>query len=213
VRLKRDIVSKESISSAQAVASLRYRCMPRPRLDEGRYSIGAVQGGEIEAIREWRNAQTAWLRQAAPISPDAQRAYYAQQVWPEMASETPSKLLLSYYEDGRPIGYGGLVNIAWEHKRAEVSFLLRPDLADDAAGYATRFSAFLGLLRRLAFEDLGLERLFTETFEGRDAHMAILESSGFVREGVMRHHVRIDGRPVDSILHGCLASTIRQSAG
>ncbi len=193
-------------------APLGYRCMPRPGLADGRFAIGAVQADQIEAIREWRNAQTAWLRQAAPISPDAQRAYFTQQVWPEMASATPSKILLSYYEDGQPIGYGGLVHIAWAHKRAEVSFLLRPDLADDMAGYATRFPAFLGLLRRLAFEDLGLERLFTETFEGRDAHMAILESAGFVREGVMRHHVRIDGRPVDSILHGCLASTIRQSA-
>lgn len=188
-------------------APLRYRCMPRPSLVDGRFSIGAVQADEIEAIREWRNAQMTWLRQAAPIEAGAQRAYYERRVWPEMDSPAPDNILLSYHEDGRPIGYGGLVHIAWVHKRAEVSFLLRPELTDDASGYALRFSTFLGLLRRLAFEDLGLERLFTETFEGRDAHMAVLESAGFVREGVMKHHIWIGGRPVDSILHGCLAST------
>jgi hypothetical protein len=48
--------------------------------------------------------------------------------------------------------------------------------------------------------------LFTETYDIRPLHISIIESAGFLREGVMHHHVRIDGHPVDSLIHGCLHS-------
>ena len=43
-------------------------------------------------------------------------------IWPDMPSLQPKNLLLAYMEDDNLIGYGGLVHIAWEHLRAEVSF-------------------------------------------------------------------------------------------
>jgi RimJ/RimL family protein N-acetyltransferase len=184
----------------------RYRCMPHAVLSQGDFAIEAVQPRHIEAIRLWRNAQMEVLRQSAPITPEQQVAYYAAHVWPEMAGPRPRDLLVSFLHAGAPIGYGGLVHIAWDHRRAEVSFLMDPARIASAAVYARDFHAFLGLIKRLAFEDLGLERLFTETYDLRPGHVAVLEAAGFRREGVLRGHVQIDGRRVDCLLHGCNVS-------
>ena len=96
------------------------------------------------------------------------------------------------------------MHIAWQDLRAEVSFLLASERTTDAAIYSADFRRFLGLIKQLAFDRLNFHRLFTETYSIRQLHIATLEQSGFILEGVMREHVRIGGLPVDSIIHGCL---------
>jgi RimJ/RimL family protein N-acetyltransferase len=66
--------------------------------------------------------------------------------------------------------------------------------------------ACLALLRALAFEDLRLHRLFTETWGFRTAHMENLEAAGFRREGTCREHLRVDGQRQDVVFHGLLRS-------
>ena len=182
----------------------RYRCLPRLRLERGTYAIQPVQPEHIEAIRQWRNAQLEFLRQTAPVSPEQQEKYYASRIWPAMEQAQPAEVLVGYFWRERLIGYGGLVHIAWEHGRAELSFLVDPTLAADETGYRTHFLNFLALVKEMAFRDLRLRRLFTETYAIRDCHIASLEQSGFRREGVLREHVWIGERAVDSIIHGCL---------
>jgi len=184
----------------------RYACMPRERLERGDLWLAAVQPGDIEAIRQWRNAQIDILRQKAPISAQQQRTYYATQIWPALETREPANILVGYHEGDRLVGYGGLVHIAWEHRRAEVSFLLDPVLMAVPETYGPYFAAFLGLMKTLAFEDLGLERLVTETYAIRGPIIRILEAEGFRHEGTLRHHVRIEGTPVDALMHGCLKS-------
>lgn len=187
-----------------AARPLVYACLPHPRVEQGGYWLETVQPGHIQAIRAWRNAQLDILRQPAPISAEEQEAYFAAQIWPSLDAAQPATLLLSFHEGERLIGYGGLVHIAWEHKRAEVSFLLDPQAAVPVEAYARHFAAFLGLMKVLAFGELGFERLFTETYASRTDHIAVLEAAGFRREGVLRRHVQIGGRGVDSLMHGCL---------
>jgi RimJ/RimL family protein N-acetyltransferase len=182
-----------------------YRCLPHSTFEIGEFALRSVQPQDIEAIRRWRNEQMDVLRQSEPIGADAQTAYFETTVWPEFASERPTKILLAFSEGGRLIGYGGLVHIAWEHRRAEVSFLLQSELIRDARGYCARFSAYLGLIRELAFRSLGFHRLFTETYAFRNVHIETLEQAGFRLEGRMRDHVIIEGKRTDSLIHGCLA--------
>jgi len=187
-----------------AMTDSAYACMPHPRLEAGGLWVAAVQPDDIQAIRGWRNAQMEVLRQSRPISPAQQEAYFAERIWPSLGAAQPSEILLSYRDGERLIGYGGLVHIAWEHRRAEVSFLLDPVFLSPPESYGRYFGVFLGLMQRLAFADLGLERLFTETYALRTHHIAVLETAGFRREGVLRRQVRIAGRAVDSLIHGCL---------
>ncbi|HEX4984483.1 MAG TPA: GNAT family protein [Burkholderiales bacterium] len=187
----------------------KYECMPKSRLEAGSFYVEAVQPSHIELIRQWRNAQIEFLRQSNLISPEQQRAYYQTNVWPDMRVSEPKNILLSYYEKQDLIGYGGLVHIAWEHRRAEVSFLLRTELSATEDDFLRYFPAFLRLMKSLAFEDLGLNRLCTETYAIRERYISVLESTGFRREGVLKQHVRIKGVPMDSFLHGCLSSYAR----
>lgn len=182
----------------------RYACLPDAPITDGAFSLATVQDAHIERIREWRNVQMDVLRQSKPISREQQERYYEERIWPTLESPQPDNILLIFREGDRPVGYCGLVHVAWEHRRAEVSFLLDPDLAKDAAGYARYFSACLGLLRRLAFDALGFHRLHAETYAVRVEHIRVLESCGFRLEGRLRDHVWIDGTTVDSLIHGCL---------
>lgn len=188
-----------------SAGAVRYLVMPTPNLSDGVLDIRAVQPADIDAIRQWRNAQMDVLRQTAPISPEEQERYFSEHVWSQIASSEPSQILLALESAGVLIGYGGLVHISWPNRRAEVSFLLTPDLETKSDELIALFSRFLALMKKLAFEDLGLRRLCTETFAHRTRHIATLEASGFRHEGCLREHVLIEGKPMDSIVHGLLA--------
>lgn len=183
-----------------------YRVMPRPRLEDGVLSLRAVAPDDIESIRQWRNAQMDVLRQSAIITSEAQERYFAEYIWPDKLLLQPRQILLAIERHGELIGYGGLVHISWEDQRAEISFLLAPLIESDSQLRATLFSRFLRLVQALAFEDLNLSRLWTETFAHRVDHLRTLEAAGFRLEGRLRAHVIIGGRPTDSYVHGLLAN-------
>jgi len=182
-----------------------YQVMPEPRITKGDIALRAVEPNDIEAIRQWRNAQMHVLRQSAPITPEDQIRYFSTYVWPEKFKAEPAQILLAIEYSDELVGYGGLVHISWPNHRAEVSFLLAPELERDDNLRSMVFGKFLRLLQIFAFEKLGLHRLYTETFKHRGVHLSTLESVGFRLEGCMRAHELIDGLPTDSLLHGCLA--------
>lgn len=186
-----------------------YRVMAHnPVLTDGDLSARAVEPEHIEAIRHWRNDQMDVLRQSRPITASEQVTYFERAIWPDKASDTPANILLALYERDRFIGYGGLVHLAWDYGRAEISFLLDSQMAGDEAEVERLFSRWLRLMQRLAFDHLGLSRLTTETYETRSLYLRLLDEAGFQREGRLRDHVVVDGRKRDSILHGCLATDI-----
>lgn len=181
-----------------------YKCVPRETYRSGDYSITTIRQQDMMSIKTWRNEQIAVLRQSRPLTEEDQNCYYRQAVLPSIDAEKPPMVLFSFLAGDRCIGYGGLTNIDWTSKRAEISFLLDTTLTCDIARYQQYFKTFLALIKEVAFESLHLNRLFTETYDIRPHHVAALEESGFVREGRLRQHVVIEGRFVDSLIHGCV---------
>ena len=186
-----------------------YRVMPRPQLQDGDLSLRAVSPQDIESIRQWRNAQMDVLRQSVIITPEAQQRYFAEHVWPDKASRHPHQILLAIEKNGCLIGYGGLVHISWVYRRAEISFLLKPELEQEPRKLLDYFSRYLVLIHKLAFDDLQLNRLTTETYEHRLVHLKGLEAAGHRLEGRLRKHVIVDGKPADALIHGILAHESR----
>jgi RimJ/RimL family protein N-acetyltransferase len=183
---------------------LSYSCLQDQRISSGEYCLIPVQEEHIDSIRQWRNQQMKVLRQGSIITETQQKLYFSEKIWPELNRRNPSNILMGLLYEDRLIGYGGLVHIAWEHRRAEVSFLLATERARDPEIYANDFNAYLGLIKFLALGQLALNRLFTETYHFRERHIHILENAGFVREGVLRQHIFLDGIPIDSLIHGIL---------
>ena len=179
-------------------------CLKQQRFEQQEYAIVPILHGHIEAIRCWRNAQLDVLRQNAPISPAQQENYFEQNVWPTMSHEAPQNILMSLLYKEQLIGYGGLVHIAWCDQRAEMSFLVNQLRANDPVQYSGDLSAFVSMIKAMAFADLGFHKLFTETYASRRHHIQILESTGFQREGILRDHVKIGDAFIDSIIHSIL---------
>lgn len=183
---------------------MKYQCLPQTCYSFEEYSLVAMREEDILDIKEWRNKQIDVLRQKKELTDEDQRAYYYSVVKPSFEEKEPCLILFSYLWKNQSIGYGGLTNIDWEAKRAEISFLLNPERIQDTQLYQREFTVFLNLIKKIAFEDLGMNRLFTETYDLRPAHINILELNGFKREGCMQKHVMVQGCLVDSLIHGFL---------
>lgn len=181
-----------------------YRCLKLQKISLGSYHVRPVTINDINSIRIWRNRQLDILRQKKPITIHEQEIYYSQEIWPDQKTLTPRNILMSYFKEDQLIGYGGLVHIDWDHKRAEMSYLLDPDFHRSDKEERILFLTYIRLMKRLAFEVLDFGRIFTETYDIRHRHIAILEEGGFKLEGRLKHHILIDNTPIDSLIHGCL---------
>jgi RimJ/RimL family protein N-acetyltransferase len=193
--------------SEKRVKEIMYKCLKKNNLrDMIGYQLIAIRQEDIELIRLWRNAQIEVLRQKVEISPQEQQHYFQKNVWPTFLEQNPKQILFSFLLQQDCIGYGGLTYLDWESKRAEISFLVNPIRAADWTLYTRDFRHFLTLLFQVAFEDLHLHRLLTETFAFRWETLEILEEFGFKQEGILREHVFKGNQWHESIIHGLLAS-------
>ncbi len=184
-----------------------YTCLPRHSLrDADGYALVCIRRDDSEPIRLWRNAQQEVLRQNKVLSVSDQQRYFYESILPSFSQPHPSQILFSFSLNDQLIGYGGLTHIDWNASHAEVSFLLNPVRTQDTTAYARDHHHFLDLLCAVAFTDLHLHRLFTETFSFRHEHIRSLERFGFVQEGILREHVHKQDRWIDSIMHGLLAA-------
>jgi RimJ/RimL family protein N-acetyltransferase len=181
-----------------------YKVLKRNEFTRNRYSISPLREQDIYEIKTWRNEQRDILRQNAVLTDQHQIAYYQNHVVPSFSDLKPTMILFSFLGHSHCIGYGGLANIDWENRRAELSFLLETKRAGNPEQYREDFSAFLHLMKDVAFTELPLNRIFTETYDIRPEHVSVLEQNGFMLEGRLRQHVFIRGRFVDSLIHGCL---------
>tara|TARA_Y100000589_G_scaffold331312_1_gene384283 strand:+ start:8366 stop:8944 length:579 start_codon:yes stop_codon:yes gene_type:complete len=183
---------------------IKYKVLPFDQIDHEGLIAKPIKGRDIEFIRKCRNSQKDILRQHHNISKKNQEIYYANHIWPQFNLDHPEIILMSLFRDNKIIGYGGLVNISWENKRAEVSYVVENQIVKNKNKYTLNFNNFLYLIKKIAFENLLLNRLFTETFDIRPLHISILEKNGFKYEGRLRSHVIINKKEIDSLLHGCL---------
>lgn len=170
------------------------------------YSLVPIREEDMLSIMEWRNAQIDILRQKEKLTPQMQKKYFQEILKPSFQHPQPRQILFSFLKGDQLIGYGGLTHIDWNAARGEISFLLETERTKNLETYNKDFSIFLGLLKKVAFKDFQLNRIFAETFDIRPYHVEILVQNGFVYEGRLREHVRLGERYVDSLIHSCLRS-------
>ncbi|MHA7956338.1 GNAT family N-acetyltransferase [Streptomyces sp. L500] len=97
------------------------------------------------------------------------------------------------------IGYGRLATDPHQQQAATVGFALRPDAWGVGYGAET-----VRLLLALAFEDLGLHRVWGARSPLNVASARAMEKVGMVEEGRIRGHVLKAGRWRDSVVHAIL---------
>lgn len=182
---------------------MKYQCLKQQERVIGGYRFVPLRMQDMYPIMEWRNAQIAILRQSTPLTPHQQETYFNTVIQPSFSEKHPKQILFTIISEGSCIGYGGMVHIDWQRKEAEVSFLLNPSFEERMQTYASTFKAFLDMVKDVAFNDLGFDSLFTETYDTRPNHIAVLEKGGFALVERRKKQVVIGGIDTDSLIHRC----------
>lgn len=181
-----------------------YKCLTKKKYKSNFYTLEAVQPQHIELIRRWRNKQMDFLRQSSKISKKEQTIYFETYVWPELKNTYPNQILFSFKLNKLIIGYGGLVNLSWIDKKAEMSFLLNNSFLKNDNHYDTHMTNFITLIKNITFNELNFNRLYTETYCFRVSHIKTLCANGFKEEGQMRENIFLKNKYYDSILHSII---------
>ena len=181
-----------------------YKILKGKAFTLGSYSISSVLMEDALSIMKWRNEQIDALRQKSPLTREAQLSYFNNLASKDYENTKPDQILVSFFLDKTLIGYGGLVHCDWDYQRAEVSFLLDTVRTKNAKQYAQEMEIFFNLIQNLSFRFLNFHKLTTESYSHRKHHVGIIESCGFMRDGVLREHALVNGKWVDSIVCSCL---------
>lgn len=176
-----------------------YKALHRQIFSQGAYSIVPIRFEDRFDIMKWRNEQIYHLRQNKPLTEKDQEYYFDQVVSKLFEQEQPNQILFSYLENNICIGYGGLVHVNWVDKNAEISFIMNTALETEF--FELHWKNYLSLLEKVAFNEMGLHKIYTYAFDLRPRLYAALDQSGFKQEARLNEHCRFQGNYIDVVIH------------
>ena len=179
--------------------SNKYWALKSQIFEFGKYSIVPIRFEDRFRIMKWRNEQQYHLRQNKPLTKDNQNNYFTNVIEKLFNEEKPNQILFSYLENDICIGYGGLVHINWIDKNAEISFIMNTQLEKDS--FHKHWSNYLHLIEQVAFNDLGLHKIFTYAFDLRPHLYEVLEINHFKKEAIFKEHCFFNKKYIDVIIH------------
>ncbi len=165
----------------------------------GDYAIVPIRYEDRFLIMKWRNEQIYHLRQDGLLTEKDQEKYFMEVVRKLFEKAQPDQLLFSYLKKGKCIGYGGLVHIDWQQKKAELSFIMQTDLEEKY--FDRHWINFIKLIEKVAFNELNFKGIFTYAYDLRPYLYSVLEKAGFKQKQRLKNEIIIDEKPVDVVIH------------
>ena len=101
--------------------------------------------------------------------------------------------------DSALIGVVGFMHVDMRNKKAELGYWLGKKY--QGHGYATEA---LGIILHFGFLNLGLERVYAQTFSFNEGSKHLLERIGFTLEGRLRKNTLLDEGFIDDYVYGLL---------
>ena len=151
--------------------------MPTNYFEIRDYKIVPIREIDKFKIMEWRNEQLFHLRQKNKLTKIEQENYFRNVVDKSFLDETPNQILFSFLKGFECIGYGGLVHINWNHKIAEISFLIKTDL--NKKKFEEFWNIFLKLMEKVSFKVLDFNEIYTVSFNKRPLLYRVLKQNNF----------------------------------
>lgn len=170
-------------------------------------TFGNIKKEHLPFLKKWRNAQKDTLRQSKILTDKD------QENWFKKIKKDKNQRLFCIYDDGKFIGYCGLVYIDLRHKKAEMSFLEDTQRAENKKTYRTDFLAVIDMLCGYGFKQLGLNKIFAETIVFRKGHIKILEEFGFKKEALLKEQYFKKGKFYDSLIHSMFSKNFKKNYG
>jgi RimJ/RimL family protein N-acetyltransferase len=177
----------------------KYKILNNQRFSSGNYAIVPIRKEDRYDIMKWRNEQMYHLRQSELLTKEKQDNYFDTVVSQLFEEDKPEQILFSYLEEGKCVGYGGLVHINWIDKHAEISFVLNSELEKNS--FKFHWQTFLSLLKEVAKIELNLHKIYTYAFDLRPSLYDAIESSGFYREATLKNHCCYNDEFIDVVIH------------
>lgn len=178
-----------------------YKCLKQQNFKSEEFKIIPIRYEDRYKIMNWRNDQIYHLRQDKILTKKDQDKYFLKVVSKLFLENYPKQILFSYLRKNKLIGYGGIVNIDWNIKTAEMSFLVNTDISGDCKEYNESLTSFIKLMKIVVFNHLLFIRLFTETYDMRDFHINILEQNMFLFEKKIKRKYFYKNKEYDSLIH------------
>lgn len=158
--------------------------------------------GDCERLFRWRQEREVdcWISDLPLL------AYEDHVDWFDAFLRDPDRVGRIITENGEPAGFLSLTGLSGLHRSAAWGWYIGEAAARGRG--AGRAAQALGL--DLAFNVLGLEKVWAEVLAGNAAALKSQAAAGFRREGYLREHVIKDGRRQDVVLLAILASEWRE---
>lgn len=150
---------------------------------------------------KWRNEQMYHLRQTKVLTEEAQDNYFNNIIPKLFEVQEPNQILFSYLKYDTCIGYGGIVHIDWEIKKAEVSFIM--DTTMEKNFFEFHWTNFLTLIKKVAFDELKFSSVFTYAYNLRPHLYQVLEKNNFEFKLKNENEIDVDGKMIDVLIHEC----------
>lgn len=154
---------------------------------------------DLARIRRWRNdwRVIAWSRQFDMLNE------VEHERWFEKQATDPSlrmyKIVMKAGGTTEPVGVCGLSSLDWRNRRGEFSIYIGPEFHRKGLGRNA-----LSVLLLHGFQNLGLNLIWGETFDGNPA-AKLFESVGFKKEGTRRQFYLKEGKMIDAHLYSITA--------
>jgi RimJ/RimL family protein N-acetyltransferase len=176
-----------------------YRVLNKQTFTKDQFQIVPIRNIDQLDIMKWRNEQIYHLRQNKPLTEQDQSHYFASTISNLFNQEKPNQILFSYVENGKCIGYGGLVHINWVDRNAEISFIMDTQLEKEY--FSHHWSIYLNLIEKVAFNELQLHKIYVYAFDLRPHLYTVLELNGFIKEAELKEHCYFHDAYKSVIIH------------
>lgn len=177
-----------------------YKCLHINQFSAGNYSLVPIRDEDKYEILNWRNEQIDILRQQILLTKGHQDKYFKTTIAQLFEQEQPTQLLWSFLENGKLIGYGGLVHIDWQNKTAEISFLTETIRNQTKEQFISDWSNYLCLIKQVA-KALHFNSIFTYAYDIRPNLYIALENSGFKETYRIPNFIEINHELKDVVIH------------
>ena len=166
-------------------------------------SLFAVEKEDLQHFRDWRNNPDfrKYFREYRELNLAQQEKWFEEKV---VKDNTTLMFSIKRNDDNELLGCCGFVYINWVHRHADLSLYIGwEDAYIDDKGYAEESCR---LLLDYGFNELCLNKVWTEIYEFDDKKKTLYDKCGFHQDGLLRQNYWYDGKWWDSRILSVLNS-------
>ena len=154
-------------------------------LDGLKVYLTAVEKEDLNQLKIWRNNPSfrKYFREYRELNSAQQNIWFKNKV---VEDDSTQMFAIRRLDDNILLGCCGLVYINWIHRHADLSLYIGFDNQYiDNEGYAQESCS---ILLNYGFEELGLNKIWTEIYEFDNKKLELYNKFGFKLDGVLREN-------------------------